>query len=94
MIILMLLLSVSIGTWQAADNSDVEKSIKDRKAEYESQLMAMKGVVSVGLGQDADGNPVIVIGVESEKSSRTVELPGELQNYPVMFQVIGTVKAR
>ena len=56
--------------------------------------MAMTGVVSVGPGQDAGGNPVIVIGVESEKLSRLVELPGELQNYPVMFQVIGTVKAR
>jgi len=72
----------------------VEKSIKDIQAEYESQLMAMTGVVSVGPGQDAGGNPVIVIGVESEKLSRLVELPGELQNYPVMFQVIGTVKAR
>ena len=43
--------------------SNVEKSIKEVKAEHESRLIAMPGVVSVGLGQDTSGNPVIVIGV-------------------------------
>lgn len=72
----------------------MEKSISDIKTEYESQLMAMTGVISVGLGQDAAGNLGIVIGVENEKLTHTMELPRELQNYPVMFQVIGTVKVR
>ena len=79
---------------QAADMNNGQKSIKDIKAEHESQLMAMTGVVSVGLGQDAEGNPVIVIGVESEEFTSTLALPRELENYPVKFQVVGTIRAR
>lgn len=87
-------LLVRVGDCLAADNNDVEKSIRDIKAEYESQLLAMTGVVSVGLGQDAEGNPLMIIGVESEEITRTMKLPREFQNFPVTFQVIGTVKAR
>jgi len=74
--------------------NNVEKSIKDIKAEHESRLMAMPGVVSVGLGQDALGNTVIVIGVETEEHSRALTLPQELHSYPVMFQVLGTIKSQ
>ena len=79
------------GASQATDMSNMEKSIKDIKAEHESQLMAMPGVVSVGLGQDTAGDPVIIIGVESEEHSRAMTLPLELQEYPVKIQVIGTI---
>ena len=78
----------------ATDINDVEKSIKDIKAEHESRLMAMPGVVSVGLGQDEAGNPIIVIGVENEEYSHTLTLPQELHSYPVRFQVMGTIKAQ
>jgi hypothetical protein len=89
-----LLLLALASACQAADMNKGEKSIKDVKAEHESRLMAMPGVVSVGLGQDADGNPVIVIGVESEEYSHTLTLPKELQSYPVKYQVTGTIKAQ
>jgi len=93
-IINILLLLTLVSACQAADENDVEKSIRDVKAEHESQLMTMAGVVSVGLGQDAEGNPVIVIGIESEELSRTLVLPRELENYPVKFQVVGTIRAQ
>jgi hypothetical protein len=89
----MLLLAL-VGGCQATDMNNMEKSIKDVKAEYETQLMAMPGVVSVGLGQDTAGNPVIVVGVESEEDSHTLTLPQGLHSYPVRFQVMGTIKAR
>jgi hypothetical protein len=93
-IVHVLLLLALVSACQAADVNDVEKSIRDVKAKYESQLMAMAGVVSVGLGQDAEGNPVIVIGIESEEFSNTLALPRELENYPVKFEVMGTIKAQ
>lgn len=89
----MLMLALA-GACQAADTDKVEKSIKDVKAEYESQLMAMPGVVSVGLGRDAAGDPVIVIGVETEEDTQTLVLPQELQSYPVVVQVTGTIRAQ
>jgi hypothetical protein len=90
----VLLLLALAGACQAADMNNVEKSIKDIKAEHESRLMAMPGVVSVGLGRDALGNTVIVIGVETEEHSHTLTLPQELHSYPVKFQVLGTIKSQ
>lgn len=90
---LLLLLSLA-GGCRAADVGDVEKSIRDIKAEHEAELMAMPGVMSVGLGQDAQGRQVIVIGVKSEEVSRSLALPRELSNYPVKVKVLGTIKAR
>ena len=89
-----LLLLALAGACQAADMNNMGKSIEDIKAEHESQLMAMQGVVSVGLGQDTAGNTVIVIGVESEEYSSSLILPQELHSYPVSFQVMGTIKAQ
>jgi hypothetical protein len=82
------------GGCKEMDRNDVQKSIRDIKAEHESQLMAMPGVVSVGLGQDAHGNPVIIIGVEKEEFSHKLTLPSELLSYPVRFQVVGTIKTQ
>ena len=93
-IIYVLLLLALAGACQATDMSNMEKSIKDIKAEHESQLMAMPGVVSVGLGQDKAGDPVIIIGVESEEHSRALALPQELQEYPVKVQVVGTINTQ
>ena len=93
-IINLLLLLILFNACQATDMSNVEKSIKEVKAEHESRLIAMPGVVSVGLGQDTSGNPVIVIGVETEAYTHTLTLPQELHSYPVKFQVMGTIKAR
>jgi hypothetical protein len=93
-IVYVLLLLALAGACQATDMSTMEKSIKDIKAEHESQLMAMPGVVSVGLGQDTAGDPVIIIGVESVEHSRALALPRELQEYPVKIQVIGTISTQ
>ncbi len=85
---------VFAGACQVTEKIAVEKPIAQVKAEHESRLMAMPGVVSVGLGQDEDGTQVIVIGVKNEEYSRTLTLPEELLSYPVRFQVMGTIKAQ
>jgi hypothetical protein len=92
-LILLLLLGL-VSACQATEENAMKASIQDIKAKHESQLMAMPGVVSVGIGQDADGNPVIVIGVESEDFSNQLTLPEELESYPVRFQVVGTIRAQ
>lgn len=70
------------------------KSIQDVKTRHEARLMAMSGVVSVGIGLDEDGNPAIVIGIESESRLNELSLPEELESFPIKVQVVGTIRAQ
>ena len=47
-------------------------SIQEIKAKYEQQIIETPGVVSMGIGKDADGKIAIIIGIEheSEKEKR------------------------
>lgn len=91
----LLLIMVLVGACHAADVDTMEKkSIKDIKEEHEARLMAMPGVVSVGLGLDDAGSPAVIIGIESEGYADTLILPRELYNYPVKFMVMGSIKAQ
>ncbi len=51
------------------------------------ELLSLPGVVGVGEGQDA-GEPCLVVLVE-----RPVELPGELEGYPVVARESGPLLA-
>lgn len=68
-------------------------SIHDVKKKNEKRLLAMKGVVSVGIGQDKEGKPLIVVGLDSPQAQTVVKLPKELEGFPVRVEVIGPVKA-
>ncbi|MCI0400817.1 MAG: hypothetical protein L0Y67_08860 [Gammaproteobacteria bacterium] len=69
-------------------------SIHDVKAKYKDELMAKPAVVSVGIGQDADGNPVIIVGLDSARTETMEALPKDLEGYRVRTVVIGPVKAQ
>jgi hypothetical protein len=56
--------------------------------------MAQPGVVSVGIGRDADGTEVIVVGLDRERPEARAALPSELEGYRVRVQVIGGVRAQ
>jgi len=71
----------------------VLSSIHDVKKKNEKRLLAMKGVVSVGIGQDKEGKPLIVVGLDSPQAQTVVKLPKELEGFPVRVEVIGPVKA-
>lgn len=62
----------------------------DVRARYADSLMAGAGVVSVGVGQDADGKPVIVVGV-STAEEETVALPRSIEGVPVVVRTMGTL---
>lgn len=65
----------------------------DVRARYTDSLMASAGVVSVGVGQDASGKPVIVVGV-STAEEEALALPRSLEGVPVVVQTVGTLKTR
>lgn len=70
------------------------ETIQEVKARHESRLLAIPGVVSVGIGKDADGHLVIVIGVENEATRNAPSLPRELDGHAVHVQVLGPIRAQ
>ena len=88
---LLVTLAVACGT---TEDISVSKSITEVKAKHASRLMAEPGVISVGVGQDADGQAIIIIGVDNKASQSNLTLPQELDGYPVEVQVIGVVRAQ
>jgi hypothetical protein len=69
-------------------------SIQEVKSKYTAQLMALPGVVSVGIGRDRDGQPAIIVGLDEVHPELTDKIPQQLESYPVITHVIGPVKAR
>lgn len=86
---LMVTLIVACG---ASEDIPMAESITAVKAKHASELMAKPGVVSVGIGQEADGQAIIIIGVDSKDSLDSLALPKKLDGYPVKTQVIGVVR--
>jgi hypothetical protein len=69
-------------------------TIQEVKASHTARLLALAGVVSVGIGRDAEGQEVIVVGLDRERPETRSKLPAQLDGYRVRVEVIGTVKAR
>jgi hypothetical protein len=69
-------------------------TLKDVKAQHEARLLDLPGVISVGIGQDEDGKPAIIVGLEGPNPETQAKLPVELEGYPVRVRMVGRVKAQ
>lgn len=69
-------------------------TIHEVKAKHAARFLALPGVVSVGVGRDAAGIEVIVIGLDRERPEAQAALPAQLEGYSVRVQIIGAVKAQ
>jgi hypothetical protein len=69
-------------------------TIQEVKAEHVDRLMALPGVVSVGIGRDSAGNPAIVIGLDGPRPETRAQLPASLGDYPVVVHVTGPIRAQ
>jgi hypothetical protein len=78
----------------ACGRENMPPSIQEAKAKHEARLLAEPGVVSVGIGRDADGTEVIVVGLDRERPEARAALPRELEGYRVRVQIIGTPRAQ
>jgi hypothetical protein len=90
LIIIFLLLPVAA----LSEDLGMSPSIQEVKAKHEAHLMALPGVVSVGIGKDKDGNFVIMIGMDGPRPETEARLPHSLEGYPVLVRIIGPVKAQ
>ncbi|MDQ7017057.1 MAG: hypothetical protein Q9N68_11845, partial [Gammaproteobacteria bacterium] len=69
--------------------SEPEKmSIADAKQKHQQSLLALSGVVSVGIGLHQQ-QEVIVIGIQQDSKRVRQQLPSELEGFPVLVEVIG-----
>jgi len=69
-------------------------SIHDAKAKHTERLLGLTGVVSVGIGKDANGNPAIIIGLDKSRPTTESQIPATLEEYPVVIKIVGTIKAQ
>jgi len=77
-----------------AKGSTMQPTIEQVKATHQERLLALPGVVSVGIGRDAQGRSVIVVGLDQPRPQTQAAIPRELEGYPVRVDVVGTIRAR
>ena len=73
--------------------SDMSPSIQEVKAKHEQRLMALAGVVSVGIGLGKDNKPAIIVGLDHTRAETQAKLPQKLDGYTVEANVTGPYKA-
>jgi hypothetical protein len=69
-------------------------SIQDVKKKHEARLMSLPGVVSVGIGRDPQGNPAVIVGMDSPRAETQAQIPTQLDGYPLLIQIVGPLKAQ
>lgn len=69
-------------------------TIEEVKTRHEARLLAMRGVVSVGVGRNPDGQLVLVIGLDRPRRQTLAKLPPNLEGYLVRVEIIGQIKAQ
>jgi len=69
-------------------------SIQDVKKKHEARLMSLPGVVSVGIGRDPQGNPAVIVGLDSPRPETQARIPPQLDGYPLLIRIVGPLKAQ
>ena len=77
-----------------ANGDRMPPTIEQVKAAHEHELLALPGVVSVGIGRDDQGRPAIVVGLDKPHPQTQAALPRALEGYAVRTEIVGTIRAR
>ena len=68
------------------------RTIEEVQEKYQDQLMAIPGVVGVGIGE-SDGKPVIKVLVIKKSPELEQKLPKTLEGYSVVIEETGEIRA-
>lgn len=90
----LLALALAFAAATAFGRGEMPPSIQEVKARHEAALMARPGVVAVGVGRDAQGQPAIIVNLDRERPDVRASMPEEIEGYAVRVQVVGPVRAR
>ena len=93
-ICLIILVLCLLSCQSHGEDRAVSPTVQDVNAKHAERLMAMPGVVSVGIGKNPDGQFVIVVGLDGPRPKTVEQIPGVLEGYPVRVEVMGPVKTR
>ena len=89
---LVFLLLFCVVTLTAAE-TDMHMTIQQVKEKHQAKLMALPGVVSIGIGL-FESETVIKIGLDGKYPDTEKVLPKELEGYKVISQTVGTIKVQ
>jgi hypothetical protein len=86
---------VLITPWLAlGDDQGMSPSIQEVKKQHEARFLDMPGVVSVGIGLDPNGNQAIIVGLDASNPEIESKIPQMVEGFPVITQIIGSLKAQ
>jgi hypothetical protein len=86
---------VLITPWLAlGDDLGMSPSIQEVKNQHEARFLDMPGVVSVGIGLDPNGNQAIIVGLGASNPEIEAKIPEIVDGFPVIVQIIGSLKAQ
>jgi hypothetical protein len=85
---------LSIPLLALGDDPVMSPSIQEAKKQHEQRFLELPGVVSVGIGLDANGNQAIIIGLDALNPEVEAKIPAQLEGFPVVLRIIGPIKAQ
>jgi hypothetical protein len=91
---LVLVIVLIIPLLALGDDLDMPSSIQEVKKQHAARFLDMPGVVSVGIGLDPNGNQAIIVGLDRPRPETAAKIPAILEDYPVVVQIIGPIKAQ
>jgi hypothetical protein len=86
--VIILLLAVSLVLMKKEQTQTIEQV----KEKYESELMAINGVVGVGIGE-CEGKPCIKVYLENDSPDLKARIPAQLDGFKVDTEVTGLIEA-
>ena len=87
--ILLIIPLVALG-----DEPDMSSSIQEVKKQHEAFFLDLPGVVSVGIGLDPNGHEAIIVGLDGSHPETKAKIPDMLEDFPVVVQIVGPIKAQ
>ncbi len=74
-------------------NAEKMKTIQEVKQSHEEELLAIPGVVSVGIGMGDKGHSAIIVGIAGTDAGAGATIPQSIEGYRVIVKPTGTVRA-
>jgi hypothetical protein len=90
------LLAIFLGVlpYQATGEDNMPLTIYEVKAKHAQRLLALPGVVSIGIGKDANGNSAIIVGLDKPRPTTESQIPDTLEDFTVVIKIAGTIRAQ
>jgi regulator of protease activity HflC (stomatin/prohibitin superfamily) len=84
--------AVVLITYLVLQREEQRLTIEQVKERHETELMAIEGVVGVGIGE-CEGEPCVKVLLKNESSDLKRQIPTQLDGYPVDTEVVGSLEA-